>query len=200
MASEQRYLDDPVRRVQDSHRLNGDLRARMAAHRVPMDRVVAHIEHVVRVAGEDCVAFGSDFDGVPDVPEGLTDCAGFPFLLERMRQRGFSEAAIAKIAGANFRRVLDATPERSGFGHPCAGVRRHCCRLCCRCALGACQHSEDTAAVELEAFTEVNIGEQQALLTRPPPRPSQIPRSECAASSMGTDSFPTATRCFHISR
>ena len=30
--------------------------------------------------------------------------------LDRMRERGFSEASIAKIAGENFRRVLDANP------------------------------------------------------------------------------------------
>ena len=51
-----------------------------------------------------------DFDGVPDLPQDVPDCAAFPAILDRMRERGFSEVSIAKIAGGNFRRVLEANP------------------------------------------------------------------------------------------
>jgi membrane dipeptidase len=105
---EREHLDDPVRRVEEGRRLARTLREKMAPARVPLDRIVDHLEHVVRLVGDDFVAFGSDFDGVPDLPDGVADCAAFPRILDRMRERGFSEPSIAKIAGANFRRVLDA--------------------------------------------------------------------------------------------
>jgi membrane dipeptidase len=82
----------------------------MASVRVPLDRIVDHVEYVARLVGDDFVAFGSDFDGVPDLPDGVPDCGAFPAILDRMRERGFSEASIAKIAGTNFRRVLEANP------------------------------------------------------------------------------------------
>ena len=33
--------------------------------------VVDHIDYVVKLVGPDCVGLGSDFDGVPYLPEGL---------------------------------------------------------------------------------------------------------------------------------
>src|SRR5205807_8609770 len=42
-------------------------------HPVPRGNVkllVDHIEHIVQVAGIDHVGLGSDFDGIPTVPEG----------------------------------------------------------------------------------------------------------------------------------
>ncbi|MBZ5637571.1 MAG: dipeptidase [Acidobacteriia bacterium] len=107
---EREHLDDPVRKAEASRGLARTMRERMAKVRPPLDRIVDHVEHVVRLVGDDFVAFGSDFDGVPDLPEGVPDCAAFPAILDRMRERGLSEASIAKIAGANFRRVLESNP------------------------------------------------------------------------------------------
>ena len=107
---ERAHLDDPFRRIEGTRRLARTLRERMTPVRPALDRIVDHVEHVARLVGDDFVAFGSDFDGVPDLPDGVPDCAAFPRILDRMRERGFSEISIAKIAGRNFRRVLDANP------------------------------------------------------------------------------------------
>jgi membrane dipeptidase len=107
---EREHLHDPVRRAEASRKLARTMRERMTPTRPPLDRIVDHVEHVVRLVGDDFVAFGSDFDGVPDLPDGVPDCSAFPAILDRMRERGFSEASIAKIAGTNFRRVLEANP------------------------------------------------------------------------------------------
>ena len=40
--------------------------------------VVAHIEHVVEVAGWEHVGIGGDYNGVSQFPEGLQDVSGFP--------------------------------------------------------------------------------------------------------------------------
>jgi membrane dipeptidase len=68
--------------------------------------VADHIDHVVKLAGIDHVGFGSDFDGVGDsLPTGLKDVSQFPNLIYELLKRGYSEADIKKICGANVLRV-----------------------------------------------------------------------------------------------
>jgi membrane dipeptidase len=71
-----------------------------------LDDAVAHIDHVVKVAGIDHVGIGSDFDGIPDVPKGLEDASKMPALAAALRKRGYSEADVEKIMGGNFLRVM----------------------------------------------------------------------------------------------
>ncbi|MBM3797061.1 MAG: membrane dipeptidase [Acidobacteria bacterium] len=75
--------------------------------------VVAHIEHVIRVAGEDAVGVGSDFDGVECVPVGLPDVSQFPALTRALLERGHSAARIRKIYGENFLRVMRAAEAKA---------------------------------------------------------------------------------------
>jgi len=67
-----------------------------------VERVVDHIAHVVRVAGEDTAALGTDFDGFIIPPRELRSVEELPRLVEIMLQRGFSEALIRKVLGENF--------------------------------------------------------------------------------------------------
>ena len=74
--------------------------------RASLDDVVAHIDHVVEIAGIDHVGLGSDFDGVGDsLPFGLRDVSMYPNLFARLLERGYSEADIEKIAGGNLMHV-----------------------------------------------------------------------------------------------
>jgi membrane dipeptidase len=75
---------------------------------VPLDRLVAHIEHVARVAGVDAACLGSDFDGVPVTPIGMEDVSKLPALAAALRARGFAPADVEKIMGGNVLRVLEA--------------------------------------------------------------------------------------------
>ncbi|HET9931861.1 MAG TPA: membrane dipeptidase [Polyangiaceae bacterium] len=68
--------------------------------------VVDHIEHVVRLVGEDYVALGSDFDGAIVPPRNLTSILELPRLVELMLGRGFGSDVIRKVLGQNFLRVL----------------------------------------------------------------------------------------------
>lgn len=72
------------------------------------ERVVDHLAHVVRVAGEDCPALGSDFDGAIIPPRDLQSVLELPRLVELMLRRGFRPELIKKILGGNFLRVLGA--------------------------------------------------------------------------------------------
>lgn len=69
-------------------------------------RIVDHMAHVIRVAGEDYVSLGSDFDGLITTPEGLPDITALPRLVQDMLERGWSDTRIQKILGGNFLRVV----------------------------------------------------------------------------------------------
>ena len=73
-----------------------------------LDQVVDHIVHAATVAGVDHVGIGSDFDGVPALPQGLQTAATLPRLTDRMLERGIAEGDIEKILGKNFLRVFQA--------------------------------------------------------------------------------------------
>lgn len=71
-----------------------------------VETVVRHVEHVIRVAGDDHVCLGSDWDGFIVPPPGLRSVAQLPDLLRCMADRGLSEQTVAKVAGANYLRVM----------------------------------------------------------------------------------------------
>jgi membrane dipeptidase len=76
--------------------------------KVTLSDVADHIEHIAKVAGIDHVGIGSDFDGVEnELPDGLGDASRYPALLAELMRRGWSDAAIAKLAGGNVLRVME---------------------------------------------------------------------------------------------
>ena len=70
--------------------------------------VLRHLDHLIGRLGEDHVGFGSDFDGAT-VPEGITDAAGLPRLIDALRMHGYDEVLIAKLAWDNWLSVLRRT-------------------------------------------------------------------------------------------
>ena len=71
------------------------------------EAVVAHIEHALRVAGEDHVALGSDWDGFVTPPRGLHSVSHLPWLTRRLLERGHRPGTVRKILGENFLRVFE---------------------------------------------------------------------------------------------
>jgi membrane dipeptidase len=81
----------------------------LAAHPKPavtIAMVADHIEYIARLAGKDCVGLGSDFDGIPDTPEGLDGVDKYPALLTELARRGWSHDDLAKVSGGNLLRVM----------------------------------------------------------------------------------------------
>jgi len=78
----------------------------------PLATVLDHIEHAMRVAGPEHVALGSDFDGVWAFSVGLDRPSKWQSVAQGLRDRGWSEEAVAGVMGNNarrvFREVLDA--------------------------------------------------------------------------------------------
>ncbi|MBP7460737.1 MAG: dipeptidase [Candidatus Delongbacteria bacterium] len=73
---------------------------------VAIDRVIDHIDHVVKVAGIDHVGLGSDFDGISITPLGLKDVSCLPIITQKLMERGYKDHEIKKIMGGNFMRVF----------------------------------------------------------------------------------------------
>ena len=74
--------------------------------------MVAHIDHVVKIAGIDHVGLGSDFDGLGDsLPTGLKDVSDFPNVIYQLLKRGYSEEDIKKICSGNLLRVWERVEE-----------------------------------------------------------------------------------------
>jgi membrane dipeptidase len=73
-----------------------------------LDDVADHVIHAAEVAGIDHVGIGSDFDGVPALPQDLQSAESLPRLTERLQQRGVADGDIEKILGGNFLRAFEA--------------------------------------------------------------------------------------------
>jgi len=68
-----------------------------------VQRLLDHIDHIVRVAGIDYVGIGSDFDGGGTL---LKDPTALPEISRGLLEKGYSEEEAKKILGGNFLRVL----------------------------------------------------------------------------------------------
>ena len=71
-----------------------------------IDDAVAHIQHVVEIAGIDHVGIGSDFDGISAVPKGLEDISKMPALKAALRMKGYNDEQIRKVFGGNTLRLM----------------------------------------------------------------------------------------------
>ncbi|KAK2746946.1 hypothetical protein FQN57_002518 [Myotisia sp. PD_48] len=80
---------------------------------VTVEDAVDHIFHIAKVAGWDHVGIGGDYDGTVDLPKGLEDVSTYPFLIERVLERGATEKQARKLVGENVLRVWAETEKIS---------------------------------------------------------------------------------------
>ena len=76
--------------------------------RAPLDLLVAHIDHMVKLVGSEHVGLGADFDGAESYPQHLDDVSDYPALTEALVKKGYSDKDIKNILGDNFIRLLKA--------------------------------------------------------------------------------------------
>ena len=77
--------------------------------RAPFSALIDHIDHVARVAGIDHVGIGTDFDGIPALPDGIDSAADLPKVTATLVERGYSAGDLSKLLGGNLLRVFEAT-------------------------------------------------------------------------------------------
>lgn len=81
--------------------------------------VLEHMEHIIRVIGEDHVAVGSDYDGAISPPAELGSGDRYPVLVQRMMDAGWSTSRVEKVLGQNFLRCFAALrPGTAGAAAP----------------------------------------------------------------------------------
>ena len=91
------------------------LEEKFPGEKATLKDVVDHIDHVVKVAGVDCVGIGTDFDGGGEV-EGCNEVSQMFRITEELLRRGYSEEDIGKIWGGNTMRVFNKVIEVSKGG------------------------------------------------------------------------------------
>jgi membrane dipeptidase len=76
--------------------------------RATISQVADHIDHVVKRTGVDHVGLGGDFDGMDATVTGMEDVSTYPALFVELARRGYSQAALEKIASRNMLRAMRA--------------------------------------------------------------------------------------------
>jgi membrane dipeptidase len=85
----------------------GDIREDGELNReTSMSTLVDHFEYIADKVGVEHVAFGSDFEG-GTMPECVDKTSKVPRIIEALKNRGYSDRDIEKIAYKNWIRVLD---------------------------------------------------------------------------------------------
>ncbi len=105
-ATQKRYGENQALAIRENERIRRELTAAGKLPKVSWEKIVEHIDHVVKLVGADHVGLGSDFDGAT-MPEGMEDCSKLPRLTEALLRKGYSESDIRKILGGNVLRVME---------------------------------------------------------------------------------------------
>lgn len=115
----QKYLNGPGKILFDEDQSNTDSVTRkkmwrqfydstLDANRPSLIELVDHIDHIVKLVGDDYVGIGSDYDGVGSLPIGMDDVTTYPKITDELLRRGYSKKSIKKILGGNVLRVMKA--------------------------------------------------------------------------------------------
>ncbi len=97
--------EDQACAVKESERRDNAKIAAGLAPAVNWEKIVDHIDHVVKLVGPDHVGLGSDFDGAT-MPKGMEDVSHLPRITEALLRRGYPEKDVEKILGGNTLRVM----------------------------------------------------------------------------------------------
>ena len=74
--------------------------------RAPFKFLIDHFDHIIKIAGIDHVGIGTDFDGIPQPPEGIDSAADLPKITAALMARGYSADDMHKLLGGNLLRVF----------------------------------------------------------------------------------------------
>ncbi len=71
--------------------------------------IIRHIEYIAGLIGIDYIGFGSDFDGIGKVPQGIKGAQSYLNIIEELLKLNYKEEHIEKICNKNMLRVLKMT-------------------------------------------------------------------------------------------
>jgi membrane dipeptidase len=104
--------DDMIRTLANRGGIAGlnfcpDLTIKNATH-CNADDLAKHVCHLLQVGGEDCIALGTDFDGIGGTVE-VDSPTKMPLLFHALKKQGLTERQLDKFAWGNAMRVLKET-------------------------------------------------------------------------------------------
>ncbi len=80
------------------------------------ERIIDHIDHVVKLVGPTHVGLGSDFDGAT-MPVGMEDCTQLPKITAALLQRGYAEQDVKNILGENLLHLMEQVEAAARGAH-----------------------------------------------------------------------------------
>ena len=95
-----------------SNAIDQDFAARIP--RPPLSDLISHIDHIIRTAGPNHAGVGSDFDGIPTLPQGLESAADLPRITEALFALGHHSETLKKVLGGNLLRVFNEVQSAAG--------------------------------------------------------------------------------------
>ncbi|MCB1023829.1 MAG: dipeptidase [Acidobacteria bacterium] len=111
-ALKEKYKDDEAA-YQVAYR---ELNDKNPIYITPYTKIVDHIDHIRDVAGIDYIGIGSDYDGLPMLPEGMNGAEDLVLVTYEMLRRGYSEKDIRKVLGENFLRAFRKAEDVAKIG------------------------------------------------------------------------------------
>ena len=100
--------DEQFTAIIKNHGVAGfNMAAEFVAEREPtIDTVVAHIEHWLGLGGGKNVSLGGDWDGIDEMPKGITGFQDLEALAERLLQMNYPEQQVDDLFYNNLMRVV----------------------------------------------------------------------------------------------
>ena len=101
---EQKYPgpENGARRMQELRRA---MAAMPALPRPSWEKIVEHIDHAVKLVGDEHVGLGSDFDGA-SMPIGMEDATQLPKITGALVRKGYTDQQVRNILGENVLRLM----------------------------------------------------------------------------------------------
>lgn len=78
-----------------------------------IENVANHIFHFLSLGGEEHIGFGSDFDGIPDLPVGISGVSDVYKIVDFLLQKNLPEHIVHKIAYTNMEKYFIKTLPRT---------------------------------------------------------------------------------------
>jgi membrane dipeptidase len=77
--------------------------------------IARHVQHAIRVGGEDCVGLGGDLDGISALPSGMSGVESYPLIPGLLAHAGLTGRQVEKVCWKNMARVFgDVLPRGEG--------------------------------------------------------------------------------------
>lgn len=109
-----RNIDDAqIRAVADSGGVIGVIFSPAYLGGDGLGPVIRHMHHIINVGGEDCLALGSDYDGMIVPTDALGDASQLPNLTDAMMAADWTLFRIEKALRGNVMRVLRDVPPKA---------------------------------------------------------------------------------------